>query len=45
MSPKGPHDYVMALRRKLATEVSMNIEMHVPAMGAAGEYPLVGVRQ
>lgn len=45
MSPKEPHDYVMALRRKLVTEVSMNIDMHVPAMGAAGLYPLIGIRR
>jgi len=32
--------------RELVTEVSMNIDMHVPAMmGAAGLYPVVGVRQ
>ena len=32
MSPKEPHDYVTALRRKLVTEVSMNIDTGVPAM-------------
>lgn len=31
ISPKEPHDYVAALRRKLVTEVSMNIDTHVPA--------------
>ncbi|RWB54843.1 DUF1194 domain-containing protein [Mesorhizobium sp.] len=31
MSPKGPHDYVTALRLKLVTEVSMNVD--VPAAG------------
>lgn len=31
MSPKGAHDYVTALRRKLVTEVSMNVD--VPAAG------------
>jgi hypothetical protein len=35
MSPKGPHDYVTALRRKLVTEVSMNVEVHA----GAGELP------
>lgn len=45
ISPKDPHDYVMALRRKLVAEVSMNIDTHGPAMGAAGVYPVVGVRQ
>jgi len=34
MSPKQPHDYVTALRRKLVTEVSMNIDTHVPAVEA-----------
>ena len=34
MSPKEPHDYVTALRRKLVTEVSMNIGTHVPATEA-----------
>ncbi|WP_366664899.1 hypothetical protein [Mesorhizobium sp.] len=34
MSPKGPHDYVTALRRKQVTEVSMNIDTHVPPMDA-----------
>jgi hypothetical protein len=31
MSPKEPHDYVTALRRKLVTEVSMNIDTPVQA--------------
>jgi hypothetical protein len=31
MSPKEPHDYATALRRKLVTEVSMNIDRHVQA--------------
>ncbi|AZO38910.1 DUF1194 domain-containing protein [Mesorhizobium sp. M2A.F.Ca.ET.037.01.1.1] len=34
MSPKQPHDYVTALRRKLVTEVSMNIDTYVPPMEA-----------
>ncbi|CAN7446471.1 DUF1194 domain-containing protein [Mesorhizobium caraganae] len=34
ISPKEPHDYVAALRRKLVTEVSMNIDTHVPATEA-----------
>lgn len=34
MSPKEPHDYVTALRRKLVTEVSMNIDTQVPPMEA-----------
>lgn len=33
MSPKGPHDYVTALRRKLVTEVSMNVDTHIAATG------------
>ncbi|KUM25804.1 hypothetical protein AU467_24780 [Mesorhizobium loti] len=33
MTPKGPHDYVAALRRKLVTEVSMNVDG--PAADAA----------
>lgn len=38
LSPKEPHDYVTALRRKLVTEVSTNIDMHVPAMDAPALY-------
>lgn len=30
MSPKEPHDYVTALRRKLVTELSMNMDSGVP---------------
>ncbi|RWA70772.1 MAG: DUF1194 domain-containing protein [Mesorhizobium sp.] len=35
MSPKGPRDYVTALRRKLVTEVSMNFDAHIGATAAA----------
>jgi Protein of unknown function (DUF1194) len=35
MSPKEPHDYVTALRRKLVTEVSMNIDTYGPAKSSA----------
>lgn len=35
ISPKGAHDYVTALRRKLVTEVSMNVGTNVPATDAA----------
>ncbi|RUU03950.1 DUF1194 domain-containing protein [Mesorhizobium sp. USDA-HM6] len=34
MSPKEPHDYVTALRRKLMIEVSMNVDAHMAATGA-----------
>ncbi|RRI01409.1 DUF1194 domain-containing protein [Mesorhizobium tamadayense] len=33
LSPKGQHDYITALRRKLVTEVSMNVDRHIPATG------------
>lgn len=37
VSPKEPHDYVTALRRKLVTEVSMNVDTHVPATKAPAQ--------
>ncbi|WP_246691244.1 MULTISPECIES: DUF1194 domain-containing protein [unclassified Mesorhizobium] len=33
MSPTGPRDYITALRRKLVTEVSMNVDPHIAATG------------
>ncbi|CDX11092.1 conserved exported hypothetical protein [Mesorhizobium sp. ORS 3324] len=33
MSPTGPRDYITALRRKLVTEVSMNVVPHIAATG------------
>jgi len=37
MSPKEPHDYATALRRKLVTEVSMNVE--TPGQASARSAP------
>ena len=33
ITPKGPSDYTMALRRKLVTEVSINVDPQPPAIG------------
>jgi Protein of unknown function (DUF1194) len=33
ITPKGPNDYTTALRRKLVSEVSMNVDPQIPAIG------------
>lgn len=46
MSPKGTHDYVVALRRKLVTEVSLNVDTNTRSTdrGAPGAPIVVDTR-
>jgi hypothetical protein len=39
ITPTGPHDYIAALRRKLVTEVSMNVDTQIAAPGGWALFP------